>query len=80
MVYCSSNCKSLTIKKRVYLFLKSRWIGSKSGLKENVKIGKCTNVMAGSIVIEDVLYGNYVSGNYASNHGKNMGNFLNNTN
>lgn len=48
------------------------FLGTNATIKENIRIGDGAKVMAGSVVIEDVLPGAIVSGNFASDHRSRM--------
>ena len=52
------------------------FLGTQSMVKENICIGACANVMAGSVVISNVPAGATVSGNFAVDHRKRMLEFM----
>lgn len=52
------------------------WIGASVTIRDNITIGNNTKIRIGSVLINNVLEGEDVSGNFALNHKKNMFNFL----
>jgi len=52
------------------------WIGPSSTLSDNIIIEDNAKIIIGSVVIENVLSGKSVSGNFAVNHSINLKNFI----
>lgn len=55
---------------------KGAFLGTQTMIKEYVCVGKDARVMAGSVVINDVLPGATVSGNFATDHNNRMMEFI----
>jgi len=72
----SKNCKILgncVVAKNVKI-MDNTIVGSSSVIRENLTLGANVNVMAGSIVVKDVIENQSVSGNFAINHSQNVKN------
>jgi UDP-3-O-[3-hydroxymyristoyl] glucosamine N-acyltransferase len=55
---------------------KGAFLGTQVMIKENISVGEGARVMAGSVVINDVLSGATVSGNFATDHNNRMLEFI----
>ena len=76
--YISNNCKILgncVVAKNVHIG-EGSIVGSSSVLRENISLGKHTDVKAGSVVVKDVCDDDVVSGNFAYDHLKRVKNYV----